>query len=71
MDVPVDQVDGRVVEQHNFNHNHGFEHQINWSHVILLVLLLVAVVKFSDWDWGLDGENSQEEGGETGGVTTR
>jgi Zn-dependent membrane protease YugP len=38
-------VDGQLVETHEFSH--AVEHQVNWSHFLLAGVVLVAVVKFS------------------------
>jgi len=36
-------VDGRVTESHEFSHS--VEHQVNWSHFLLAVVVLVAIFK--------------------------
>lgn len=36
-------IDGRVVESHEFAHS--VEHQVNWSHVLLAVVLVIAIFK--------------------------
>lgn len=36
-------VDGRVVETHEFAHS--VEHQVNWSHVLLAFVLVLAIFK--------------------------
>lgn len=36
-------IDGRVVESHEFAHS--VEHQVNWSHVLLAIVLVIAIFK--------------------------
>ena len=36
-------IDGRVVESHEFTHS--VEHQVNWSHVLLAVVLVIAIFR--------------------------
>jgi len=36
-------VEGRLVESHEFVHS--VEHQVNWSHVLLAMVVLVAIFK--------------------------
>ena len=38
-------VDGRLVETHEFSH--VVEHRVNWSHVLLAVVVLVAIFKLA------------------------
>jgi hypothetical protein len=59
-------IEGQKVVTHRFDH--GIDWQVNVSHVLLAVVAVAVVfVVYKN----RDGENSQEEGGETGGVTTR
>ena len=36
-------IEGKLVESHEFAHS--VEHQVNWSHVLLAVVVLVAIYK--------------------------
>jgi hypothetical protein len=38
-------VDGRLVETHEFSH--AVEHQVNWSHFLLAAVVLVAIFKLA------------------------
>ena len=38
-------VSGKLVESHEFSH--AVEHQVNWSHALLAVVVLVALWQFS------------------------
>jgi len=37
-------VEGRLVRSHSFEH--AVHHQINWSHVLIAVVLLTIIVRF-------------------------
>lgn len=45
MDPSPENVTGQVVERHEFQHH--VAHEVNWSHVGMMLLFLVAVWKLS------------------------
>lgn len=67
MEAPVENVDGTIIEEHQHVWSHEVSHEVNWSHVAVGLVVLVALLKMSSWDWG----NNQDEGGASGGVTSR
>lgn len=45
MNPSPENVEGRVVRSHSFEHS--VQHQVNWSHALLAVVVLVALWQFS------------------------
>lgn len=43
MRAAPENVEGKVVESHEFRH--AVEHQVNWSHFLLAMVVLVAIFK--------------------------
>lgn len=43
MNPAPENVEGRLVESHEFVHS--VEHQVNWSHVLIGLVVLVAILK--------------------------
>jgi hypothetical protein len=43
MNPSTENIEGQVVESHEYTH--AIEHKVNWSHVLLAVVVLVSVFK--------------------------
>lgn len=52
-------IDGKLVETHEFAHS--VEHQINWSHVLAALVLLVAIYKLGPAISAAAGPADREE----------
>ena len=43
MNPSTENIEGKVVESHEYTH--AIEHAVNWSHVLLAVVVLVSIFK--------------------------
>ena len=58
MKLDQENVSGKLVESHEFSH--AVEHQVNWSHVLLAIVLVYAIGKLGP-AVASAGENRREE----------
>lgn len=53
-------VDGKLVETHEFSHS--VEHQVNWSHFLFALVILVALWKLGPAVTAAAGSEDREDG---------
>lgn len=52
-------VDGKLVESHEFSH--AVEHHVNWSHFLLAMVALVAILKLGPVAVQVAGSGGRED----------